>query len=67
MESDEFKIGFSRANKIRLNFMASDLLKIKSNQLHTEKEFSRANEVLLNFMASDLLKIISNFLRNEKI
>ena len=31
------KKGFSRPNKIRLNFLASDKLKIISNYLRTEK------------------------------
>ncbi len=60
------KRGFSRANEVLLNFMASDELKVISNYLRTEKEFSRPNEVLLNFMASDIFKVISNYLRTEK-
>ncbi len=36
--------------------MASDLFKVKSNYLRTEKEFSRPSKVLLNGMASDPLK-----------
>ena len=57
---------FSRPNKVRLNGMASEILKISANFLRNRKEFSRPNEVLLNGMASDLLKISSNFLRNRK-
>ena len=56
---------FSRPDEIWLNFLASDLLKVISNYLRTEKGFSRPDEVLLNFLASDLLKVISNFLRTE--
>ena len=48
------KKGFSRPDEIWLNFVASDLLKLKLNFLRTEK------------MASDLLKVKSNFLRTEK-
>ena len=53
---------FSRPNKIRLNFLASDLFKPKSNFLRTEKEFSRPNKIRLNFPASDIFKTIANLI-----
>ena len=48
---------FSRPNKVRLNGMASERLKVISNFLRNKKGFSRPNKVRLNIMEIDEIKI----------